>query len=123
MAEPSDISLILAVLSRREPIFHRPRFPTVMANDYWEIGASGSRYDRAFILKHLARNPPVDAEVAGWQTSNFDLRMLSADTFLLAYILKQPERVTRRATLWHRSPDSWEILYHQGTIVEPQTLE
>ena len=69
MAEPLDTETILADLSRREPIFHRPDFPTMMADDYWEIGASGSRYDRAFILEHLAQNPPVDAEAAGWQTS------------------------------------------------------
>ena len=49
---------ILADLLRREPIFHRPDFPTRMSPDYFEIGASGRRYDHAFILKHLAENPP-----------------------------------------------------------------
>src|ERR1700679_3121143 len=66
---------ILAELSAREPIFHRPAFARtrdafdrLMAPDYWEIGASGTRYDRAFILDHLQRNPPVDAGAAGWLT-------------------------------------------------------
>jgi hypothetical protein len=26
-------------------------------------------------------------------------------------------RLTRRATIWLRTPDGWKIVYHQGTIV------
>ena len=31
--------------------------------------------------------------------------------------LRQFERLTRRLTIWQRSPAGWRILYHQGTIV------
>ena len=69
---------VLRALAAREPIFHRPafartlqRFAQLMADDYWEIGASGQRYDRAFILEHLAQNPPADAEAEGWTCSSF----------------------------------------------------
>jgi len=108
---------ILADLLRREPIFHRPDFPTRMSPDYFEIGASGRRYDHAFILKHLAENPPVDAAAAGWEITDTCLRPLSAHTFLLTYTLNQQPRLTRRSTLWRRGPQGWDILYHQGTIV------
>jgi hypothetical protein len=108
---------ILEDLRCREPIFHRPEFPTIMAPDYWETGASGRRYTRDFILQHLAANPPVDAVTANWQTSDFTLQPLGPDTFLLTYTLQQDDRLTRRSTLWHRTPDGWQIRYHQGTIV------
>lgn len=113
------------MLSAQEPIFHRPEFAGtlehfahLMAADYWEIGASGQRYDRAFILEHLARNPPVDADAEGWTCSNFDLRALPGDTYLLTYALDQRGRHTHRATLWQRSSSAWHILYHQGTVVQ-----
>ena len=44
---------ILEELVRREPIFHHPEFGTTRADfanmtvpDFWEVGASGSRYSR-----------------------------------------------------------------------------
>jgi hypothetical protein len=37
-------------------------------------------------------------------------------TNLLTYILVQPDRITRRSTLWRHTNNGWQILYHQGTI-------
>src|ERR1700722_17112089 len=115
---------ILAEFTDREPIFHRPQFARtrdefdrLMAPDYWEIGASGTRYGRAFILDHLQRNPPVDPYPPGWQTFDHQARPLGAETWLFTYVLHQGERRTRRATIWHRTPAGWQILYHQGTLI------
>jgi len=123
-APPTDPELlpILEELAAQEPIFHRPahatalkEFAQLMAPDYWEVGASGQTYTRAFILEHLAANPPADG--ANWQTTDFRLRRLCADTYLLTYTLDQSGRLTRRSTLWRSIPQGWQILYHQGTIV------
>jgi hypothetical protein len=115
---------VLAELSAREPIFHRPRyaatpadFARLMAADYWEFGASGQQYTRDFILETLQQTPPVDAARAGWQTSDFHCRRLAPDTYLLTYTLDQPHRKTRRSTIWQTTSAGWQILFHQGTIV------
>ena len=101
---------ILDELRRREPIFHNP--------DYWEVGASGRRYSRDFILNELTKNDHfVDAAAAGWQTSEFGMRRLGPDTYLLTYTLDQAGRRTRRSTIWQNSENGWRILYHQGTII------
>jgi len=57
LATPSELEGMLADLSRREPIFHRPEFGTsradferMTAEDYWETGASGRRYSRQSVL-------------------------------------------------------------------------
>jgi hypothetical protein len=116
---------VLAELCRREPIFHRPEFGTtradfdkLMAEDYWETGASGRRYSRVAILDELERRlsaPHSDV----WETSGFHCRQLSEHTYLLTYTLLQDNvRLTRRATIWLRTPDGWKIVYHQGTVVE-----
>jgi hypothetical protein len=120
----AELLPVFEELRRREPIFHTPSFGTtladfesVMAPDYWEVGASGRRYSRDSVLHTLQQSPPVDAAAAGWQSSDYGLRRLGPDTYLFTYTLRQAERLTRRATIWQGSGDLWRILYHQGTIV------
>jgi hypothetical protein len=126
LTEP-DLLPVLEELRRREPIFHRPEFASNRADfeqmtspGYWEVGASGRRYSRDFILHTLEQNPPVDARAAGWQSSDHQCRRLSPDTCLFTYTLRQGERLTRRATIWQKSPGGWQILYHQGTVVSAE---
>ena len=122
---PLEHDEILAELSRREPIFHRPEFGTTRADfermlteDYWEIGASGRRYTRAFVLDELERRFSVPHQDV-WETSDFHCRALGGNTYLLTYTLLQNRiRLTRRATIWRWTPDGWKALYHQGTIVQ-----
>ena len=120
-----DLQDILAELIRREPIFHRPEFGTsradldkMMVEDYWETGASGRRYARKAILDELERRFAVPHDDV-WETSGFQCRKLSEDTYLLTYTLLQDnQRHTRRATIWRKTADGWKIVYHQGTIVQ-----
>ncbi len=122
--EPSLLP-ILDELRRLEPIFHNPEFGKTTADferstasDYCEVGASGRRYSREFILRELVTTDHfVDAATAGWQTSEFGLRRLSSDTYLLTYTLDQAGRRTRRSTIWQSTENGWRILYHQGTII------
>jgi hypothetical protein len=119
-----DLLAVWEELRRREPIFHTPEFgvtrldfENVMTPEYWEVGASGRRYSRDFILRSIEQSPPADANTAGWQCSDYGLRRLGPDTYLFTYTLRQVERITRRATIWQSTPSGWRILYHQGTIV------
>lgn len=118
---------ILHELLPLEPIFHtkafgltRADFEERMAQDYWEVGASGRRYSREFILDFLAKNPPVGSTSAGWQVSDHALRQLGPGTYLLTYTLRQGERLTRRGTIWQKTNEGWRILYHQGTIASSE---
>ena len=122
-----ELPPVLEELRRREPIFHRPEFALdragfeqMMAPDYWEVGASGRRYSRDFILRSLEENPPVDADVAGWQSWNHECRRLGPDAYLLTYKLLQGDRLTRRATIWRKATEGWQVLYHQGTIASSE---
>lgn len=119
----TDLLPVFEELQRLEPIFHTKDFGTTtadfdrrMAADYFEVGASGRRYSREFILATVAEYAPEDAAAAGWECTDFGLRRLGDDTYLITYTLRQWQRVTRRATLWRKSGAGWQILYHQGTI-------
>ncbi len=121
--EHADRSAVLGELSAREPLFHRPEFGTTRADfeamtaeDYWEVGASGTRYDRGFIWGVLEKRYAAHAPDE-WRTSEFACRPLGPATFLLTYVLDQGPRRTRRATIWEHTPTGWRALYHQGTVV------
>src|SRR5215831_14795861 len=115
---------VLEELKNREPIFHRPEQGTTRAHfermttpDFWEVGASGRRYSRAFVLDELEKRysqPYLDE----WATQEFHCRRLAGDVYLLTYTLFQGERKTRRATIWQRTLDGWKIVFHQGTIMQ-----
>src|SRR5260370_34672211 len=75
-----DLFSVLEELRHREPIFHTPEFGTTLADfekatapEYWEVGASGRRYSREFILRTLDQNPPMHAASAGWQSYDHGL--------------------------------------------------
>ena len=120
------MSDVLAELQLREPIFHRRElgttradFDAMTASDFWEVGASGAVYSREDVWASLERRYADPAYWAGdsWETSDFLCRQVTPDAYLLTYRLHQEGRVTRRLTVWRRSGDEWQIVYHQGTVV------
>ena len=121
----SELSEILAELSRREPIFHRPElgttradFETMTTEDFWEVGASGRRYSRTYVLDSLEKRYAVPHSDV-WEAMDFHCRRLATDVYLLTYTLVQDKkRRTRRSTIWQRTAEGWKIVYHQGTIVQ-----
>ncbi|ANL28639.1 NTF2 domain-containing protein [Rhizobium phaseoli] len=118
-----DLHAILRELEAREPIFHRRDLGTsredllnMTADDFWEIGASGKAYNRDFVIENLLefyKKPEPD----GWSCSEFSIRQLADELYQLNYILNQRDRQTRRTTLWRKNADSWQIVFHQGTII------
>lgn len=115
---------VLEEVKSREPIFHRPEwgtttadFENMMVADFWEVGASGRRYSRSYVLAELDRrykNPGTDE----WETREFHCRRLAGDVYLLTYTLLHGPRKTRRATIWQHTPSGWKIVFHQGTVVQ-----
>jgi hypothetical protein len=122
--DPSLLA-ILEGLKRREPIFHRPEFGTTRADfenmmhaDFWEIGASGHRYSREYVLAELEKRHQ-HAQNDVWETSEFHCRLLGPDLYLLTYTLIQDEiRKTRRLTIWQHTKAGWKIVFHHGTVVK-----
>jgi hypothetical protein len=108
-------------LMAREPIFHRPEFGTsrkdfekIMAQDFWEITASGRRISREFVLDTLEKRYESATEDV-WEIGDFFCQEIAPDNYLTTYTLFQGERITCRTTIWRRTNDGWKIVYHQGT--------
>jgi hypothetical protein len=116
---------VLRELQHLEPLFHREElgttrqdFEAMTAADFWEIGASGRRYSRQYVLSVLEDRHAGSGPIDVWSTTDFHCRELAKDVYLLTYTLFQGERTTRRATIWHRIPGGWQAMFHQGTLVE-----
>jgi hypothetical protein len=122
-ARPSSLQQVSAELAAREPIFHRPEFGTSRPEfeamtdaDFFEVGASGKKYSREFVLDALELRD--HSAVEHLVVTDFRCRDVSSDTYLVTYRLEQaPERLSRRSTLWRRTPSGWKALYHQGTLI------
>ena len=111
-------------LVEREPIFHRAEhrrtraaFEAMMAEEFWQIGASGRIYGKEYVLDTLEQrySEPYKDE---WKAEEFYCQEVASNNYLLTYTLRQGSRVTRRATIWRRTPHGWVIVFHQGTVVE-----
>jgi len=125
LATARELHAVLNELIAREPLFHRPELGTARADvegmiaaDFWEIGASGRRYSRDYVLAVLASRQDAAQPEDVWSTSDFHCRQLAEQVYLLTYTLFQGERKTRRATIWQRTADGWQAVFHQGTVVQ-----
>ena len=123
LATAPEHMTVMRELMQREPLFHRPEFGTtredfekMTAPGFWEIGASGRRYSREFVLGVLEERYERPTEDV-WEIGDFHCLEIATDNYLVSYTLIQGERVTRRTTIWRRTAEGWQILFHQGTIV------
>ena len=116
---------VLAELIAREPLFHRPEFGTseadfaaMVTDDYWEVGASGRRYSRAYVLGVLHERHREPVRDDPWETEDFYCRQLAPNLYQLSYTLHQGDRLTRRLTIWRQEQGGWQAVFHQGTLVQ-----
>ncbi len=83
------LSGVLSELVQREPIFHRPEFGTtradyerMTADDFWEVGASGRRYSRAYVLDLLEQRAAAAPAEQELEASEFCCRRLAGEVYL-----------------------------------------
>lgn len=91
-------------------------FDRLVAPDFWETGATGRRYSRAFARQVLA-DRPTRPDRSTWRTDQYHLAEVGSGVYLLTYRLHQPGRSTRRLTVWRREGERWLAAYHQGTVI------
>ena len=116
LTTPPELMPVLDELRTLEPLFHAGHdAERIAAATFWEVGASGNRYSRQYVLDVL-RERAADLP-ADWHADDFYVAPAGNGHYLLTYTLRQPGRVTRRLTVWRRTGEQWEAIYHQGTVV------
>ena len=115
-----------------EQSLHKPEFRStrhdvsaLLAEDFIEFGASGGVYDKKITVDALAEEDPSDSSPTP-EVSDFRARHITSDTVLVTYRSSRPAsatspgRQTLRSSIWTRIDDRWQMLFHQGTVVEPR---
>jgi len=118
-----QVSEVLEELTKLEIFIHWPtlgstkqELENILAEDFWEVGASGKRYNRGIVLLVLdERTRKSNTEV--WINKDFHCAEISKGNYLLTYTLCQGERLTQRSSIWRESENGFKLVYHQGTIV------
>ena len=89
----------------------------LLADDFAEFGSSGQIYDKASVLAALAKDPTPPPEVRA-----FDCRRLADGVVLVTYRTVRPSATiggpptqTLRSSVWRRTGDRWQLVFHQGT--------
>jgi hypothetical protein len=95
------------------------RVGALLAEDFYEVGASGRIWDRVSTLELLAAESRDAAvievhDLTGWAVG---------DGFVMVrWDSDRAGRRARRTSLWRRGPGGWRLVHHQGTLL-PQSAE
>lgn len=87
----------------------------LIANNFYEIGASGKVYDKNNVLARLPleQNDEILGEVIDFDIDNITEYLIRAN-----YILEEKTRRTRRTSIWQRQNDNYQMIFHQGTVID-----
>lgn len=123
LTTPNELTNFLETLKSLEPLVYaanagatRAHFETLLAPHFWEIAASGKRYSRDYVLDELEKRQqnPFEQE---WHTSDHYMQLMADDLYLFHYILHQPTRKSQRVSFWRRINNTWQLDFHQGTVI------
>jgi hypothetical protein len=87
----------------------------LIAENFYEIGASGKIYDKKNILLHLPleqNNDPVGKII------DFEIYQISENLIRAHYNLEEKTRRTMRTSIWKRQHNNYQMIFHQGTKCE-----
>jgi len=105
-------------LWRQETRFDLAFLKKVLAADFFEFGRSGRTYTREDTLSHTSQ--PIDAVLP---LPDIQVRLLTPNVALVTYnSVAMYDGVVehgRRASIWSRTKDGWELRFHQGTPYRP----
>lgn len=87
------------------------RIQSLLHSDFMEYGASGRVWSRDAMVEALTADP----QVIGIPTE-IDTARLAHDVILVTYRIAGP-RPTLRSSVWIRSGDSWQLRFHQGSVI------
>jgi hypothetical protein len=91
----------------------RRNIEELLAEEFVEIGSSGTEYDRESVISAMVLEKPV-----AWSIANFKARALGENVALVTYTAtKSAGPSSVRCSIWKRYGSQWKIVFHQGTSV------
>ncbi|MFQ5522742.1 MAG: DUF4440 domain-containing protein [Acidimicrobiia bacterium] len=89
---------------------------SLIADDFMEVGSSGRIYDKKTLIELITGEEHVPVLIR-----DFSTRELASDVVLVTYrSVGQSGRAARRSSIWVCNDGSWQIVFHQGTLLPNQ---
>jgi len=89
------------------------RVGRLLADDFMEIGSSGTVYDKRGIIEALRRE--AEGSVLRATLSDFAARWVARDVALVTYRTRRAEQSRLRSSIWKQTQGRWLMVFHQGT--------
>lgn len=85
----------------------------ILADDFWEIGSSGVKYDKQECLE-------LGVVLSEMTIHNYEIQALAPDVVLATYFIEDitRKRNTLRSSIWKYIDSRWQLYFHQGTITQ-----
>lgn len=90
----------------------REKLDSLLSDDFMEIGASGTTYDKEQIINSLLKEAPSEINA-----KEFEFRKLSNELSQLVY-RSESTRCAIRSSIWRLEDGQWRMLFHQGTVTD-----
>lgn len=115
-------AIIDLIIKQEKQLFLRKDPISVLSelvdDEFMEIGSSSEIHDKEEVIRWLGCEDP--SEVQGL---DFKATFLSENILLLTYTstttspyLERPKQA-RRSSIWRRTLDKWQMVFHQGTPI------
>ena len=93
------------------------RLAVLLADDFLEVGAAGQSFGKAEVLARLPQETGV-----GFAATSMQAHLLAPTVVLVTYLAQRTHdgsaTQSKRSSLWVKSPEGWQMRYHQGTYGE-----
>jgi hypothetical protein len=86
----------------------------LLADNFYEIGASGQVYDKKRVVEELPleKSNPVYGEIVDFSIDHMLHGLIRAN-----YTLREENRTTRRVSIWQPNQNSYQMVFHHGTVI------
>jgi glyoxylase I family protein len=110
----AELHRLESALARRDPELldaDKAALSELIADDFFEFGASGRTWTAADAREAITSEPPRDVPM-----EDFAVTRLAAGVTLVTYRSRDP-RHARRSSIWVRRGGRWVMRFHQGTLL------
>lgn len=94
------------------------RLRELLHPDFVEFGASGRRWNRPSIIDALTTTPDHEPQIP---VDDMRAVAVAGGVVLVTYRSRHGGRTCLRSSLWRRTGATWQLYFHQGTIVPDET--
>jgi Uncharacterized protein conserved in bacteria len=93
------------------------RLSHLIADDFWEVGATGRSFGKADVLARLPHETGID-----FLATAMEAHVLAPNVVLVTYTAERTHEgratCSLRSSVWVSNGSVWQMRYHQGTNVD-----